>query len=87
MQGLDNNHLTYGLNPSYTGKRSLGPFEVKTESGKEVESLNPSYTGKRSLGQAFGLHYIFFVVLTLLILENGLWANGLASNTYEYDQS
>ncbi len=37
------------LNPSYTGKRSLGP-QPKLPRKSAITSLNPSYTGKRSLG-------------------------------------
>ncbi len=39
------------LNPSYTGKRSLGWF-VKVNDTKNGSSLNLSYTGKRSLGES-----------------------------------
>ncbi len=41
---------------------------------KAGRGLNPSYTGKRSLGDFMSTHgYDLVSVLTLLILENGLW--------------
>ncbi len=41
------------LNPSYTGKRSLGKGEIESKN-KARNGLNPSYTGKRSLGAPHG---------------------------------
>ncbi len=38
------------LNPSYTGKRSLGDGGRATFATIVAKGLNPSYTGKRSLG-------------------------------------
>ncbi len=51
MKGYNNVGYTKAcLNPSYTGKRSLGP--KSRASGVCHKRLNPSYTGKRSLGAA-----------------------------------